>query len=172
MTPGGERTSRTVRWPFWALLGLVAVWGAISTWRRMTRQAQILATTACPFRGEPRIIVSPDAPAEDSQPVRIHEEVHAAQCRELGPVRYRLRNILPGGKLALEAPAYCAAAAARLRSGLDSLHVSERLVDDLTEAMSGVADSGAVALALRMNCPAIVAVRSRTNGSRTPGRVR
>jgi hypothetical protein len=145
----------------WVVLIAVAVWGGIATWRRMNRATQILATTHCPLRGEPRIVVSRDVPAEDSQPVRIHEEVHAQQCRTLGPIRYRLRNVIASGKLALEAPAYCAAADARLRAGLDSQRVSERLRDDMIEAMSDIADSSSVLASLREHCAGIVAVAER-----------
>lgn len=122
----------------------------------MSRATQVLAATECPFRGEPVIVIGASVAPEDSVPVRIHEEVHAGQCRSLGPVRYRWRNLFASGKLALEAPAYCAAAAARLSAGLDSARVSARLRDDATEALSNVADSGVVLAALRLYCPEIV----------------
>jgi hypothetical protein len=133
------------------LLIAVAIWGGVSTWRRVTRATEILATTTCPFRGEPRVVMSPTVAADDSAFVRVHENVHAAQCRALGPIRYRWRNLFARGKLALEAPAYCAAAAARLRAGLDSARVISRLRDDATEALSNVADSVAVLSALNVN---------------------
>ena len=76
----------------------------------------VLAYTECTFRGPPRVVIRPDLSAADSLPVRVHEEVHAAQCRALGPVRYRLRNLTGSGKLSLEVPAYCAAAQVRLKA--------------------------------------------------------
>ena len=148
-----------IRRSLWGLLALVAAWGGVSTWRRLHTAAQVLATTECPFRGAPRVVVSPDVAPEDTLAVRIHEEIHAAQCRELGPVRYRLRNLLASGKLGLEAPAYCAAAAARLRGGLDTVRVRERLRDDMVAALSDVADSTAVYAALCRSCPSIAGPR-------------
>jgi hypothetical protein len=128
----------------------------MSMWQRANRETVVLASTTCPLRGSPRVVVSPDVSAEDSQPVRIHEEVHAAQCRALGPWRYRWRNLTRSGKLGLEAPAYCAAADARLRAGLDTSYVTRRLVDDATEALRDVADARAVRAALRHHCEHLV----------------
>lgn len=79
--------------------------------------------------------------AEDTMPVRVHEEVHARQCRELGPFRYRWQNVSSSGKFALELPAYCAAAAARLRRGDSRTLVHERLKDDVGAAFLGTVDS-------------------------------
>jgi len=149
-----------VRWPLWGVLVVVVAAGGVSTWRRLTRETVVLATTTCPFRGEPRVVISPGVTSTDSAPVRVHEGVHAAQCDSLGPVRYRLRNLFPGGKLALEAPAYCAAAAVRLRAGLDSALVRDRLRSDISEALRDVADSAAVDAALRAHCPAIIGHQS------------
>ena len=141
----------------WVLLIVVAAWGGISTWRRASRATEILATTTCPFAGEPRVVMSASVAADDSAFVRVHENVHAAQCRALGPIRYRWRNLFAGGKLALEAPAYCAAAVARIRAGLDSARVVDRLRDDAVEALSNVADSATVLRALHTHCPALIA---------------
>ena len=158
--PPNQLKSR-VRWPFLCLLAIVAVWGGTSLWRRANRETFVLATTSCPFRGEPRIVLSPDLPTYDTLPVRVHEEVHAGQCRQLGPWRYRLRNLSSSGKLAMEAPAYCAASDARFKLGLDSGLVAERLIDDATEALSNIADSGSVDAALRKNCASIVELALR-----------
>lgn len=132
------------------------MWGGVSTWRRLNRNTQVLATTECPFRGPARIVISADVPPDDTLFVRVHEEVHAAQCRQLGPVRYRWKNLFARGKLELEAPAYCAAAAARIRAGLDSARVSSRLRDDAVEALSDIADSATVVGTLHQYCPAII----------------
>ena len=144
-----------VRWPYWVVFAAIAVWGGVATYRRMTRPTQVLATTTCPLRGEPRVVIAPDVAPEDSMPVRVHEEVHAAQCRTLGALRYWMRNLSASGKLGLEAPAYCAAAVARIRVGMDSARVVSRLRDDVVEAMSGVADSTTVIAAMRLACPGI-----------------
>ena len=100
--------------------------------------------------------MSPTIAADDSAFVRVHENVHAAQCRAFGPVRYRWKNLFASGKLALEAPAYCAAAIARVSAGLDSASVSSRLRDDATEALSNIADSATVVAALHEYCAAII----------------
>jgi hypothetical protein len=141
-----------VRTPLWLLLGAVVAWGGVSTWRRANRETVVLATTRCPFFGAPTIEVSPDVSPADAEPVRAHEAVHASQCRDLGPWRYRWRNLRAAGKLSLEAPAYCAAAHARVSAGLDSARVRQRLVDDAMEALRHVADSSRVVSALRDAC--------------------
>ncbi len=132
---------------------LVTAWAVGSSLQRARRDTLVLATTRCPFTGEPRVTLSPHVTPADLEPVRAHEAVHAAQCRELGPWKYRWTNLRSGGRLSLEAPAYCAGAAARLRAGEDSLRVRRRLADDATEALRGLADSATVAGALRAACP-------------------
>lgn len=146
-----------VRPLFWGLLALVAAWGGVATWRRVTRPTELLATTTCPLFGEPRIVIGANVAADDSAFVRIHEEMHASQCRQFGAMHYWALNLTARGKLDLEAPAYCVAAAFRLHSGQDSSRVSERLHDDITDALRNVADSAAIAAALRVSCPEIAA---------------
>lgn len=119
------------------------------------RHGESLAYTECPFRGEPRVTLSSAVAAQDTQPVRVHEEMHASQCRQLGPLRYRLENLTTRGKLALEAPAYCAGARTRLALRVDSAVVRERLFDDATAAFHGSADPTTVRAALRLSCPDI-----------------
>ena len=85
-------------------------------------------------------------------PVRIHEEVHAGQCRELGAFRYRWRNVSASGKLALEIPAYCQAAAARVRRGDARKIVRERLEDDVHAAFSAMLDSATIHEKLAAGC--------------------
>jgi hypothetical protein len=148
-----------VRWPYWVVFVAIALWGGVATYRRATKLTYVLATTSCPLGGEPRIVIAPGVSPEDSAPVRVHEEIHAAQCRQLGAIKYWLSNLTAAGKLRLEAPAYCAAAEARLRAGMDSARVASRLRDDVTEAMSDVADSATALAALRRNCGAIAFAR-------------
>ncbi len=124
------------------------------------QRAELQAYTECPFRGPARVTMSANVFPEDTMPVRMHEEVHAAQCRDLGPVRYRLRNLSTRGRLSLEAPAYCAGARGRLVQRTDSARVRERLKDDSEAAFSGLADS-VVADALRRACPELVPAATR-----------
>ncbi|MGH7679546.1 MAG: hypothetical protein ACRENU_13830 [Gemmatimonadaceae bacterium] len=114
-----------------------------------------LAYTECPLRGPARIRILPGVAPEDSFPVRMHEETHAAQCESLGTWRYRGRNFTARGKLSLEAPGYCAGARARLEQGMDPARVRERLHDDAIAAFSGSLDSTEVLSALRLTCPGI-----------------
>jgi hypothetical protein len=136
-------------------LALVAAWGALSVWQRSNRETLVLATTSCPFRGEPQIVIASVVVAADSEPVRAHEEVHAAQCRELGPWRYRWTNLRGAGKLGLEAPAYCAAASVRMRAGQDSANVRIRLIENAFEALGDLADSTTIRRSLQAACPGV-----------------
>jgi hypothetical protein len=139
------------------LLVLVLTFVIVVAGRLMRTEPHMeaLGYTECPFRGEPRVTVTANVAAEDTLPVRMHEEVHAAQCRELGTLEYRLKNFTTHGKLALEAPAYCAGARARLAQGMDSALVRERLIDDATASFKGAADPLAVREVLRLACPEI-----------------
>lgn len=118
--------------------------------------ANPLAYTECAFSGAPRVVVQPGIAAEDTFPVRMHENVHAAQCRSLGPWRYRWRNLTGRGRLTLEAPAYCAGALARLQQGQDSARVRERLLDDATASFAGLVDAAEVRAELKVSCRAII----------------
>ena len=136
-----------------ALLACLALIAGVVLVRQRKVAGDVLASTSCPFRGPPVIVVRPGLAPADTLPVRVHEDVHGAQCRQLGPVRYRITNLTGAGKLSLEAPAYCAAAAARIRSGWTRRAAAERLHDDIHAAMSGVVDSARIAIALRRECP-------------------
>jgi len=117
---------------------------------------EALAYTTCPFRGDALVIVTPRVAPEDTFPVRVHEEIHASQCRQFGPWRYRFTNLSSRGKLSLEAPAYCAGARARLKQGMPVARVRERLLDDAEAAFRGAQDSLRVREALRVWCRDIV----------------
>jgi hypothetical protein len=117
------------------------------------RRGGVLAYTECPFRGDPRVTVTPGVLPEDTFPVRMHEEVHAAQCRELGPLRYRVRNLTMRGRRSLEIPGYCAGARARRAQGMDAARVRERVLDDAAAALSSARDSASVAAGLLASCP-------------------
>ncbi|MEX2178217.1 MAG: hypothetical protein WD801_05875 [Gemmatimonadaceae bacterium] len=119
----------------------------------------------CPFFGEPEVVFRSELIAPwDTLPARKHEEVHADQCRQLGPLRYRIRSLTPSGKLELEAPAYCASAIARLTFDPDSEYASDRVHTDMIVGMSDVVDSSAVKDALMRHCPAIASQPRRTRG--------
>lgn len=115
--------------------------------------AEALASTVCPFRSEPVVTLSTRVAAEDSLPVRRHEDVHVEQCRRLGPWQYRVRNLTSGGRLRLEAPAYCAGARARVAQGQSLTRVRERLVDDATAAFAATEPDTNVVRHLRQSCP-------------------
>lgn len=146
---------RRARMFLFVLLAIAVAWWGVDSWRRAHRETLILATTTCPFRGEPVITLSPDVVPIDVTPVLAHEEVHAAQCKSLGPWRYRRENLSGAGKLALEAPAYCAGALVRLRMGQDSARVRVRLIENAYEALGGLADSATIRRSLQAACPAI-----------------
>lgn len=100
-------------------------------------------------------------PPEDTLPVRLHEEVHVRQCAELGWTTVRWRNLSAGGRLSLEAPAYCAGARARLQRGDDHGITRERLFDDANAMFAGALDSARVNAALRTTCPEVTAPARR-----------
>jgi hypothetical protein len=140
-----------VRWPFAVLLVGVSVWFAMAD---DARETEILAITTCPFRGEPATVVSPGLSHPELVHVSAHEGVHIQQCRELGPIKYRIRNLT--SKLSLEAPAYCAGATARIALGMPRLEARMRLIDDAVEALRRTADSAEVVTALEEVCPAVL----------------
>lgn len=144
--------SRT-RWVLYVALVCTGAFATASTIRRNQSRSQVLAYTECPFVGTARVVVMPDVAPEDTTPVRVHEEVHAAQCRSLGPIRYRVRNLTATGKLSLELPAYCAAARARLASGQAARAVRERMHDDVHAVFDGSVDSATIARGLQSQCP-------------------
>ena len=146
-----------------ALLG-AAAWGTRVAWVRAHRAARNVAWTTCPFVGAPIITMLNDIAPWDTFATRVHEEKHAEQCRVLGPVKYRLRSLTSAGKLSVEAPAYCAAAAARLTVDPDSQYASDRLHTDMIEGMSDLVDSSAIKAALLKECPAIATQPRRTRG--------
>jgi hypothetical protein len=148
--------ARRARGFLWAALLVAVAWWTVDAWRRAHRETLVLATTTCPFRGEPVITISNDVVPLDSAPVRAHEEVHALQCRSLGPWRYRWENLSGSGKLGLEAPAYCAGASVRLRMGQDSARVRVRLIENAYEALGGLADSATIRRSLQVACPTIM----------------
>lgn len=115
-------------------------------------RSEALAYTDCPWRGPARVTLTARVSRADSLPVLAHEQVHANQCAELGPLRYRMRNLTARGRLSLEAPAYCAGARERVRLGQNARYVRERLADDIVAAFAGKVDSATVLGTLRAAC--------------------
>lgn len=160
----------TVRPPrplYIACLVVALLLGARAAWLESHRAARTIASTTCPFFGPPVVEMVSDMQPFDTMPARAHEDVHAAQCRELGPIRYRLRNLTAAGRLRAEAPAFCAAAVARLRVDPDTAYANDRLHTDMIEGLSHVADSVAIKQSLMVACPEIASKSRRT---RAPAR--
>lgn len=158
----------TVRPVYVIALLAVGAWGAQVTWARANRAARNVAWTTCPFFGAPVVRMVSDIPFYDTLVTRVHEEKHAEQCRELGPVRYRIRSLTSAGKLAVETPAFCAAAVARLTVDADSQYVSDRLHTDMIEGLADILDSTSIKAALMRECPAIASQPRRTRGAPRP----
>jgi len=137
-----------------ALVGILVLTVLVRT---PTPQGQALARTTCAFSGPVRVMDVGRIPPEDTLPVRVHEDVHARQCDELGWLRMRLKNLTAGGRLSLEAAGYCAGARARLRRGDSYALTRERLFDDANAMFAGTLDSARVNAALRASCPELTA---------------
>lgn len=137
-----------------ALLLVTIVYGSVMTWRRMTRPAgRWVGYTECAWRGSPRITIRPGLRRTDSLATFAHESVHAAQCAELGPVRYRWRTLFAQSNLALEAPAYCAGARSRVERSRDTSFERQTIPIDMIAAMGDGLDSATIVRSLVANCP-------------------
>jgi hypothetical protein len=82
-----------------------------------------------------------------------HESVHVAECRNLGPLRYRWNTLFAKSNLALEVPAYCASARVRLKAGWQLNTVRSTVVEDMQAAMSDQLDSATIVEAISAGCP-------------------
>jgi hypothetical protein len=82
-----------------------------------------------------------------------HESVHVAECRNLGPARYRWNTVFAKSNLALEVPAYCASARVRLKAGWQLATVRSTIMEDMRAAMSDQLDSITIARAVASGCP-------------------
>jgi hypothetical protein len=91
----------------------------------------------------------------------IHEGVHAGQCRRFGASSYAQRVASPEGRLALEAEALCAEAAALSRRGGDR----QRLLDLTVETLAteyfrdGSVPRREITVAVDAACGAVIGVR-------------
>lgn len=139
------------------LLLLVLPGPVLLLFRTRAPAGQALAYTRCTLRGPVLVMDVSRIPAEDTLPVRAHEEVHVQQCRDLGFLQMRWRNLTAGGRLALEVPGYCAGARARIGRGDNQAITRERLFDDANAMFTGALDSARVNTALRAACPDVTA---------------
>ena len=139
------------------LAHLLLALGAVLFLHSRASRAETLAYTSCTLAGPSLEMDVSRIPQQDTLPVREHEEIHAAQCKDLGFARMRLKNLTASGRLSLEAPAYCAGARARLRRGDDYAITRERLFDDANAMFAGALDSSRVNAALRQSCPELAA---------------
>ena len=149
--------TRSARLARYTIMGLVATLLAALLTRDAAPQGEPLAFTDCTLKGPVLSMNVGSLPPEDTLPVRAHEEVHVRQCNEMGWTKMRWRNLSAGGRLSLEAPAYCAGARARLRRGDDYDVTRERLFDDANAMFAGALDSARVNAALRGACPELTA---------------
>lgn len=129
-------------------------------WRRANRPGgRWVGQTHCSWVGEPRVTLRPGLARVESIATVAHESVHVAECRDLGPVRYRWATLSPAKNLALEAPAYCAAGRVRLRNGWSVTVVRETILDDMRSAMADGVDTAALRTAIVSSCPELATSR-------------
>ena len=97
----------TIRKVVWTLVGTLILVGGGFLWEtRDAGNSEMQGRTDCyPFAG-PRIVYGEQV--EDSVRTRVHEEVHAVQCRRFGFTRYTLQKFNPEQGLAMEVEAFCA----------------------------------------------------------------
>jgi hypothetical protein len=134
-------------------LAFVAVYGAVTSWQRVTRPGRWVGITHCSWVGEPRVIIRPGLARVESIATVAHESVHVASCRDLGPVRYRWNTLFASSNLALEVPAYCAAARTRAQMGWHINAIRTTVFTDMMSAMGDATDSATIHRALVSSCP-------------------
>jgi len=133
---------------------VVAIFGAASEWRRSHRPpGRVVGRTHCSWIGKPRVDITPGLAQTESIATVAHEMVHVAECDSLGPVRYRWNTIFAASNLALEVPAYCAAARVRLKSGWLPTTTRSTVLGDMQAAMGDQLDSATIHRALADRCP-------------------
>jgi hypothetical protein len=136
------------------LLSVVALYGGVAAWQRAHRPGgRVVGRTHCSWVGAPRIELTPGLARTESIATVAHESVHVASCNALGPVRYRWNTLFAASNLALEAPAYCAAARVRLKSGWTINTVKTSVITDMQSAMGDQLDSVTLHRAVVAYCP-------------------
>lgn len=151
---GAGTPLRRARPGFLIALAVIAVFGAVSTWRRAHRPGgRWVGRTHCSWRGAPRVEIRPGLPRTESIAAVTHESVHVAECDSLGPIRYRWNTLFASSNLALEVPAYCVAARVRLKNGWSINTVKFTILEDMRAAMGDQLDSATLHRALAVSCP-------------------
>ena len=163
----------SARRPHPILLGLLAItviYGGAALWGRLHRQpGRWVGYTDCAWRGKPRIVIRGGLKRIDSLAVVAHESVHAAECEQLGPIRYRWQTLFAASNLALETPAYCAGARVRARLSGDTSFVRLTIPIDMIAAMGDVVDSATIVKNLTRLCPEFVGPRFRLKSKAATG---
>lgn len=135
-------------------LAVTVVYTSVATWKRAHRPGgRWVGRTDCAWIGGPRVTILPGLQRVESLATVSHESVHVAECRRLGPIAYRWNTLFPKSNLALEAPAYCAAARVRAKNGWTVNTIRETIVGDMQAAMADGVDSTSLVRALRAQCP-------------------
>src|SRR5437868_6953157 len=149
----GSRLNRA-RPGFLVALAVIAIFGAISTWRRANRPGgRWVGRTHCSWRGAPRVEIIPGLARTESIATAAHESVHVAECNSLGPIGYRWNTVFAASNLALEAAAYCASARVRLNNGWLLPTAKSTAIGDMQAAMGDQLDSATLHRALAASCP-------------------
>jgi hypothetical protein len=149
----GAPLTRRTRPIFLVALALVILYAGVATWRRANRPGgRWVGQTHCAWIGEPRVTIRPGLARSESIATVAHESVHVAECRALGPVRYRWNTLFAASNLALEIPAYCAAARTRLSHGWSLATVRSTVFDDMRAAMADAVDSTTMHRAIAAGC--------------------
>jgi hypothetical protein len=144
---------RRARPIFLVALVVFMLLGGISAWRHANRPpGRWVGRTHCSWFGEPRVEIIPGLARVESLATAAHESVHVAECRSLGPVRYRWNTLFASSNLALEAPAYCVAARVRLENGWSMATVRSTVMEDMQAAMGDQFDSLSLSRALVRGC--------------------
>ena len=97
------------------------------------------------------------------------EKDHAAECEQLGPIRYRWQTLFAASNLALETPAYCAGARVRASLSGDTNFVRMTIPIDMIAAMGDVIDSATIVNDLVRVCPEFVGPRFRLKSKAATG---
>jgi hypothetical protein len=136
------------------ILAIVGLYAGVAGWRRAHRPAGFwIARTHCSWGGEPRVEFIAGLRAADSITAAAHESVHVAECKALGPARYRWNTAFAASNLALEAPAYCSSARSRLKSGWSLGTTRATTLEDMLAGMGDQLDSATLHRALTSHCP-------------------
>lgn len=95
---------------------------------------------------------------------RVHESVHAVQCRRMGAVANFLVRVGRKGRLRMEAQAYCAQARVELSWGRPAATLADRIQEELIMSVEhitfGRATDAQVREILLSECPALAPPRS------------